>query len=346
MAKRRTAPNTEQNYSPEFKLRVVLEYIRNPKRKRRIIKDNGISEELLGQWHQEFIARASQIFGGTQTILVHPESMREIRTTAESTVEPQVDAKPPVWGVRINNGRNGFIASPSSATNPPSWLGRAGQTAWQEHGVVVWDEGSQKIEALTDTEALDLLGRLRERGFWRTNGIAITQRVHKRKLPETPKPDRSGAEKKAELVQEGQKGQWEEVDEVLFHLDPRVGEELFTFLQEHEALLKQLAEQEKKEAAARLKEVYDMLLGNMRTGEEKEIDLTTRPLKWTRETESHVFACYPAPNRATMMLGELNLFWLGCIERPDRFKQWTSPFVKLEESLAWAEQELISFHFA
>ena len=59
MAEQKTTSNTEQNYSLEFKLRVVLEHIRNPKRKKRIIKDNGISEELLGQWHQEFVERAS-----------------------------------------------------------------------------------------------------------------------------------------------------------------------------------------------------------------------------------------------------------------------------------------------
>ena len=59
MAEQRTTLSTEQNYSSEFKLQVILEYIRNPKRQKRIIKDNGISEELLAQWHQEFVAKAS-----------------------------------------------------------------------------------------------------------------------------------------------------------------------------------------------------------------------------------------------------------------------------------------------
>jgi transposase-like protein len=59
MVEQKIAPNVEPDYSPEIKLRVVLEYIRNPKRKMRIIKDNGISEELLEQWHQEFVERAS-----------------------------------------------------------------------------------------------------------------------------------------------------------------------------------------------------------------------------------------------------------------------------------------------
>ena len=342
MTKLKTTPSSEQDYSPEFKLQIVLEYIRSPKRKKQITKDNHISEELLEQWHQEFVERAGLIFGGPQTTPEQRESKEKIQTTTEPTGEPQVDAKPPAWGVRIYNGRTGFTAFPSSATNPPGWLGRAGQTAWQEHGVVVWNEGSQKIKTLSASEALDLLGRLRERGFWRTNGIAITQRVHRRKSPETKGTDRSGVEKKGEPVSEEQKEQWEVVDEVLFRLDPRVGEEFFAFLQEHEALLKQKAEEEKKAATATLKEVYNLLLGETRKNEMEKLDLTTRPLKWTHEPESNVFVCNSAPNRATVTLGELSLFWLVWIERPDRFKQWSSPFGKLEEALTWAEQELKS----
>lgn len=43
-----------------------------------------------------------------------------------------------------------------------------------------------------------------------------------------------------------------------------------------------------------------------------------------------------------MVLDETNIFWRGCIERPDRFKDWSSPFVNLEEALAWVETELPS----
>jgi transposase-like protein len=59
---KRKSVQTEELHSPEFKLRVVLELIRSPKRRKRICQENKISEELLVQWHQEFVSRAQLIF--------------------------------------------------------------------------------------------------------------------------------------------------------------------------------------------------------------------------------------------------------------------------------------------
>jgi len=67
LPKRQKKPNTDQSYSPEFKLRVVLEYLRDPKQARRICRENHISEELLAAWHQAFIVRAGDIFGDSNS---------------------------------------------------------------------------------------------------------------------------------------------------------------------------------------------------------------------------------------------------------------------------------------
>src|SRR5207253_8721370 len=92
-------------YSPDFKLKVVLEYIRNPKRKSQILKENGISDEQLTQWHQEFIERANQIFR-------EPVASTSSVTRANIAMEPSgfsnsVTAPPPVLGIRINKSNHG-----------------------------------------------------------------------------------------------------------------------------------------------------------------------------------------------------------------------------------------------
>lgn len=325
-------------YSPDFKLKVVLEYIRNPKHKRQILKENGISDEQLTQWHQEFIERANQIF--REPVASTASVMRDNIAMEPSGFSNSVTAPPPVWGIRINKSNHGSLTSPSSAKDPPSWLERNGRAAWQARGVVIWDESIRKMEVLTADEAIGLLHRLRERGYWRTKGIAITKRAFRSKLPETLKPNQSNKGKESKVAPEEERNQPEAVDEVLFHLDPRVGEEVFAFLVEHEASLKQLAEEQAKEVAARLRAVYEMLFGSIRDQEEKEIELAKRPLKWSHQAESHVFICNRTPHRGTVVLGEMRLFWRGCIERPDEFKEWSSPFPKLEEALGYMDSRV------
>jgi transposase-like protein len=338
-----TAPfpiNSEADYTPEFKSKVVLEYVRNPKRKQRIVKENGISEQLLLQWHQEFLERASQIFGDPQSASLPAKTESNI---AETSVQKQEIALPaPAWGIRFNKNWHSSYSSPSSSKDPPNWLGRSGKSEWQKRGVVVWDEGSRNMEVLTADEALHLLDNLRERGYWRTNGIPISKRGYKIKLPERLNAKDKRKEKEAKERTEHEKNKWEPVEKVRFHLDPRVGEEVFGFLQEHEPLLKELAVEQEKEATERYLAALKILFGSMHEQEAEEIDLRNRRLKWTHETASHSFVCNRRTDRATVNLDDTGLFWQACIERPEQFKHWSNHFGKLEEVLGWAEQELLT----
>ena len=71
---------------------------------------------------------------------------------------------------------------------------------------------------------------------------------------------------------------------------------------------------EKKEAAEHMKETFHLFYGDYQKQEEEGIDLTNRPLKWTTQPDLHIYICNPTPNRGTVMLGEMGLFWRGCIE--------------------------------
>lgn len=80
MKKSKTALLPQESYSPEFKLRIVLEYVRSPGRKKHICRENNISAELLEAWHQEFRNRAAAIFSSSSSFPVQVQSAGENAT--------------------------------------------------------------------------------------------------------------------------------------------------------------------------------------------------------------------------------------------------------------------------
>ncbi len=77
----------DPQHTPEFKLEVVLEYLRTPRQKRRILKEKGITEEQLEGWHREFLSKATQIFGDTRTPPARPRR-RKARQPLDSVCNP------------------------------------------------------------------------------------------------------------------------------------------------------------------------------------------------------------------------------------------------------------------
>ena len=347
MPKRKSVPTVEEQskHSPELKLRAVLEYIRSPKRKKRICQENKISEELLDQWHQEFVSRASQIFSDPQNASPQVQSMNQVINTTDSPkVETQVPPSQPKWCMRLNKDMYSSYHPPSSSNKPPSWLLKTYQKEWMtKRGLVFWDEENHKIEDFSAGEAPALLEKLRKNDKWRKEGIVITRLVTYHKLTEQPKPKRS--RKKAsqpEPVSEEAKPKSEQIEEELFRFNVEVGEEIFAFLEKHESLLKEMVEEDEKHRSEVLRQVYSMILGWANAEDEKNIDLSKRALPWVRHTEPHTWVCDLPPNRGTVTLTKSNWFWTSCIERPNRFKDDSSSFVHLEEALQWTEQELLT----
>ncbi|NJO84386.1 MAG: hypothetical protein HC828_17480 [Blastochloris sp.] len=75
--------------------------------------------------------------------------------------------------------------------------------------------------------------------------------------------------------------------------------------------------------------------------ESKEIDLTVRLVPWVFDEPPRVWMCDMPPNCVTLTPIINSMFWEGCLERPGRVKHYSPHFVKLDEALAWAEQEII-----
>lgn len=327
--------------SPDLKLRVVLEYLRHPNRRKQLCKQYHITDTQLLAWHHEFMDRVGEVFRHSHSLPTHSEDT----TVSTSPLTPPRFERPvprekPLGGMHIKKSPGIAVQTPSSSETTPSWLGNAERKAWMESAVVVWDEGTRKFETLTARQALDLLENLRERGYWRTEGIPITSRFYQ--LKDLPVPEGGASRVQAEVPFQLGNRDYEAVDEVLFRLHPDLGEEVFAFLQENESLLKQLAEAQRKEALQTFKLMFTQLLEPIYEQQETAIDLATRPCNWVRQPHSRNYVCDHGLNRATIHLGEMGILWQGCLERPDRFKQWTTPFAALADALSWAERELLA----
>ena len=53
---------TRRKFTPEFKARVVLEMLTEPKSAAQASREYGIKDSVLSRWKQEFIERSPQLF--------------------------------------------------------------------------------------------------------------------------------------------------------------------------------------------------------------------------------------------------------------------------------------------
>lgn len=58
--------NQRRTFSPEFKVRVILELISGEKGLMQASREYGIKDTVLSRWKQEFLERAPELFGQSQ----------------------------------------------------------------------------------------------------------------------------------------------------------------------------------------------------------------------------------------------------------------------------------------
>ena len=51
-----------KQYSPKFKVNVVLESLQGQKSQAQVCRENNVADELVSRWRQEFLERAPEIF--------------------------------------------------------------------------------------------------------------------------------------------------------------------------------------------------------------------------------------------------------------------------------------------
>ncbi|MCL4538386.1 MAG: hypothetical protein M1378_02110 [Bacteroidetes bacterium] len=343
MAKKKVASDLIPEYSPEFKLRVVLQYLQNPKEAERICNENQIRYELLELWHQEFIARAGLIFGGAFAVTRSQTSASS--RTGETTNQEQ-QSQVPSWGVRINYEKCGSLKSASSSNELPAWLGPVERKGWQtKRSVLIWDNETQKLEVLSAKRALELLNKFGKTNQWQTEGIPITQVLATSPLP-LPPDSQSSKKSKRKAASTNSASTAEPVEVERMHLPPSTAPEFLAFLLEHESLLKTMAEEDAKEQEQYWMTILDLLMIGARESNAKSVDISARPLKWVHEDLSDKWICDLPPNRGTVELDQRGWCWQSCIEQPNEFKRYSNLFLRLDEAMTWTEQELTAIQKA
>lgn len=304
----------------------VLTYARNPKQRKRICRENRIGEELLTKWYEEFDERANQIFSNPAPRAQQAEVLSaDNNLLSKQVVEKSVSKTTPTWGARLNRGWRSSLQSLSSSKELPAWLRGMSVNDWEsERGLVVWDNTAQKMEVLRAEAVLELLRKLRAGVRWRSEGIAITIRFRRQISSEQPDPNRSRKEKiqdEPPASASETEPVYEDVEEERLRLPPEAGAEVFAFLQEHEASLRQMTEEDEKQRDEALRRVYQILFRWGHEQEPKEIDFSSRPLPWVHNAKLNTWVCDSPPNRGTVRVEEKGWWWESRIEQPDHFKR-------------------------
>ena len=241
------------------------------------------------------------------------------------------------WGIEINRRGYGNQAIPDLCLEWATW---ADKEDWEKKGVVVWSHDAQRVERLSAAHALQYLEHIRTNDDWEVDGIPILRQSTVLRIEDTRKKKGKRKKDEGDLDAEEQSSKGETVVEERFRLSPDQSVEFLKTLEMNEATLQELADEDERERSRVLWEVYSLILKFGREREADEIDFSARPFKWEKEPLTNSWICDRPPNRGSATSTNDNLYWQGCIERPDQFKHYSRSFDKLEAALTWVEQQL------
>ncbi len=77
-----------KSYTPEFKVKVVLEALQGQKTAAQLCREHSIGEDLLSRWRQELVTRAKDLFATPQQRSAEQERIAELeRLVGQLTLE-------------------------------------------------------------------------------------------------------------------------------------------------------------------------------------------------------------------------------------------------------------------
>jgi hypothetical protein len=242
------------------------------------------------------------------------------------------------WGAHIYRSDSTGSFPRSRPRACPEWAEARDWDRWFHEGLVVWDNATQRIGAISSDEAVKFIEALGASDDWKMTGIPIVERTHMI-IPPTPAPARR-SKKKAAGPESAPRPPKEEIrEDERLRLTGAAAEDLCAFLRSHEGLLRRLAADREKRAQEALSKVYELILGSKNRREADEIQLGDRAFPWRREPGGEFVADVP-PDRATVKLMDNGIWWQSILERPGHFKWDRERFLRLDEALKWAEGEI------
>ena len=80
-----------KQYSPDFKVKVVLESLQGQKSQAQVCRENNVADELVSRWRQEFLERAPEIFSTARTRSAEQARIIELeRLVGQLTLEANI----------------------------------------------------------------------------------------------------------------------------------------------------------------------------------------------------------------------------------------------------------------
>lgn len=255
------------------------------------------------------------------------------------------------WGACVY--RHEIIESRKTRVLPegcPTWVSPSDRSYCYRRGLLVWDNTTRQLEALSAAEALTLGNKLGATDVWRTKGIVINSHALTRATQNTetaPSSPRKKRDKKAQTDQKAlpslneeksRDGIW--VFPERFRLPPDAGEKLILFIRSHEAELKEIAKEDEENARRDMKQVYQILAEAYIRAAGEDQEIAKRKFPWAREAKGNKIICELPLVRATAYMDNAGSSWQVRMEQPDKDKQVSDRFTELSEAFDWAERQM------
>ena len=109
-----------------------------------------------------------------------PLLIQEADLVNEANHQPEED-----FGLQFNSS---YVPTGKRSARPagcPTWAKPMQVEDWQRRGIVIWQNSTQRIVALSGIEAVHYLDRLRANSDWEQAGLSLTRQVHRIHLPPT-----------------------------------------------------------------------------------------------------------------------------------------------------------------
>lgn len=99
----------QRSFAPDFKVRVVMEYLTGQKRRVEILREHQLNDGTLDRWIQQFRERAPQVFAGDDRseLAEREQRIAELeQMVGRLTMELEATKKASTW-LGSRDGRNG-----------------------------------------------------------------------------------------------------------------------------------------------------------------------------------------------------------------------------------------------
>jgi hypothetical protein len=165
---------------------------------------------------------------------------------------------PPGWGIHINHKKD--MGYPPH----PQWVLASNLLAWQNIGVVIWDEYTSNVMCLFPQQALDVLDDLRESSEWKSTSFCLGWNSYTMPFSEEDRVEwRTTKNRRSRSKDSG-------ANSCELLLTPRQAQDLILYLARHEKEIRELAEAYTKDVRKTLGRVYSLILSWGRKREHKE----------------------------------------------------------------------------